>query len=152
MPQFEGDIWVEDDNILGGICLVFIQYMYIYLAMMREPERMLRNHNESLARLWISSRTFWEVEVPLWMTFWGYLVLCRIPRASPSQCSLSFKFISFYRRQCSKLATLDFWLVCGFTFLRLLVNPSAKLIVKYSSMYLQVHIEKIIFNKQTIKN
>jgi len=52
----------KSDDILRGICLVFIQYMNIYSAMRREPKKTLGNHNESLASLWITYRTFQNIE------------------------------------------------------------------------------------------
>jgi hypothetical protein len=43
--------------------------MNIYLAMRREPERMLGNWKESSARLWIASRTFQGIEGALGKVF-----------------------------------------------------------------------------------
>jgi len=52
---------------------------------MREPERMLGNHNESLERLWITSRTFQRIKVPSGRVFQKYLVFCGIHRGSLGQ-------------------------------------------------------------------
>jgi hypothetical protein len=41
----------KDDIYLRGICLVFILQLNIYLAKRGEPERKLRNHIESSARM-----------------------------------------------------------------------------------------------------
>jgi hypothetical protein len=59
----------KDNIYLGGLCLVFILQLNIYLAKRGEPERMLRNHKESLERLWVSSRVFQRVEIPSGRTF-----------------------------------------------------------------------------------
>jgi hypothetical protein len=59
----------KDDIYLKGLCLIFILQLNIYLAKRGEPQRMLRNHKESLERLQVSSRLFQRVEVPLGRTF-----------------------------------------------------------------------------------
>jgi hypothetical protein len=60
---------VKDDIYLGGLSLVFILHLNIYLAKRGEPEGMLRSHKELLEGLWISSRVFQRIEVPLRRTF-----------------------------------------------------------------------------------
>jgi hypothetical protein len=40
---------VKEDIYLGGLSLVFILHLNIYLAKRGEPERMPRSHKESLA-------------------------------------------------------------------------------------------------------
>jgi hypothetical protein len=75
----------KDDIYLGGICLIFILQLNIYLAKRGEPERKLTNHIESSARLSVNYRTFQRVEVSLGRVFQGYSAFCGIPRATPSQ-------------------------------------------------------------------